>query len=119
MDKNLMGMINELKDYRLTSKDVENFIDDIYIKEHDCYMTDWEKIDGCMLDNYIVDIRKFNDDYKYCVFYEKYLNEWSSYILCKLVKDDDELREDFYYLVKEIENTRNFLQDDFMYCYGK
>ena len=100
-----MMVLNELdKNSIFTYKDVDLVLGRLC--NENGYVVDFEVIEGTLVDSYLIDISMENDTYDYCLFVEKYINEWNSGLEMHFIKDDGELKEKFPWIVEDIERQR-------------
>ena len=91
------------KNYIYNYKEVEKILDEI--KGFD--IIDYEIIEGSLLDSYLIYLSDLNNDYQYCLFVETYLNCWSSGLKLVFIKDDEELKNNYEWIVNDIEKQYN------------
>lgn len=100
----VMEILNSLdKDYIFNYKEVDKIMEKLCDTEDNSYIVDFEIIEGTLVDSYLIDIRFYNDKFTYCLFAEKYINEWNSGLQVHFIKDDKELKEKFPWVLEEIE----------------
>ena len=100
-----MRVLNGLEKNRIyTYKEVDWVLSRLC--NDDGYVVDFEIVEGSLVDSYLIDISMENDVYNYCLFVEKYINEWNNGLKMHFIKDDEELKEKFPWIVEDIERQR-------------